>query len=201
MSFGDDAKVRESCLLRGDTSNKPLEWTGHHRFTSGTRCSLPAIKGAAFRSNAATSSINVQKDWNLSPQPKRVKSMDQHPPLFSRSFSDFFDVLLRSVDKACTVRYPYPCPSAPEKPLSERSISPDLIQRVVIQSGSSVRWLPCVALTGAWHGPGSWQAGAEPSSSCSSWPLPGRPVCSGLSVGRLMWPDGRLPSCAGGWPC
>jgi hypothetical protein len=27
MSFGDDAKVRERCLFRGNTSNKTLEWT------------------------------------------------------------------------------------------------------------------------------------------------------------------------------
>ena len=26
-------------------SNKPLEWTGHHEFTSGARCSLPATQG------------------------------------------------------------------------------------------------------------------------------------------------------------
>ena len=26
-------------------SNKPLEWTGHHKLTSGTRYSLPATQG------------------------------------------------------------------------------------------------------------------------------------------------------------
>jgi len=26
-------------------SNKPLEWTGHHNLTSGTRYSLPATQG------------------------------------------------------------------------------------------------------------------------------------------------------------
>jgi hypothetical protein len=45
MSYGADAKVRERCLLRGDTSYKPLEWTGHHKFPSDTRYSLPATQG------------------------------------------------------------------------------------------------------------------------------------------------------------
>ena len=31
MGAACEAEVRVSCLLIGDTSNKPLEWTGHHR--------------------------------------------------------------------------------------------------------------------------------------------------------------------------
>ena len=45
MSAALGADVRGRCLLRGDTSNKPLEWTGHHKFPSGTRYSLPAAQG------------------------------------------------------------------------------------------------------------------------------------------------------------
>jgi hypothetical protein len=33
-------------------SNKPLEWTGHHDFSSGSRYSLPATQGAAFENGA-----------------------------------------------------------------------------------------------------------------------------------------------------
>jgi len=45
MSFALDAKVCGRCLPRSDTSNKPLEWTGHQRIHACTLNSLPATQG------------------------------------------------------------------------------------------------------------------------------------------------------------
>jgi hypothetical protein len=45
MSSALNARVRERRLLRGDTSSKPLEWTGLRRCPASDLMWLPATQG------------------------------------------------------------------------------------------------------------------------------------------------------------
>jgi hypothetical protein len=45
MSVACAAEVCESFLWEGDTSNKPLEWTGRHKRLAFAPHSLPATQG------------------------------------------------------------------------------------------------------------------------------------------------------------
>jgi hypothetical protein len=67
MSFALDAKVCGRCLPRSDSSNKPLEWTGHQRIHACALNSLPDTQGqrSPWRTTAPCTSSQIGQQLNL----------------------------------------------------------------------------------------------------------------------------------------